>query len=95
MKRYQLFGEHNGISIYGETVTDALLHAGEIPTGGKMVGREYQSGPPLFITKILGEEDVTQSQRGDRDFRRVVIEDKEGIRSSIDVEVFPELQKVR
>jgi len=95
MKKYQLFSEYSDNEIYGDTLIDALLHAGLIPRPSTFKDGRPLPTPPLEITKIIGVEDVSDSTRGNIKFHRVLIEDSKGIRKSIDAkELTTTIEKV-
>ena len=85
MKRFKLFNEFNGASIYGEKLHEAVIHA-EIKTVGRY-DKDLQvvvDQKILDIKKTLGYRDTENSTRGNEKYLSVVVELKDGKRTSID-----------
>ena len=85
MKKYQLFSEFNDKEIYGDSLSDAILHArlrrcDTWDRDNQCVIR----GESIIIAAVVGTEDTTSSTRGDYKFERVVVELRGGERISID-----------
>lgn len=93
MNKYQLFSEHKNCELYGASAADALTRAGAIPQADKYIPPEesgkyygdkpicaYEPRPDITINAILGEEDVSSSRRGDKQYQRIICDTSEGVR---------------
>ena len=85
MKKFKLFSEFKEKTIYGTTLADAVQHA-TIRTAGsydrelqKVVDQEI-----IYIDKILGYDDTSQSTRGGKEYETVIVQTVDGKRLSID-----------
>ncbi len=62
MNKYQLYTEHNNITIYGDNINDAVLRANPLPQADEHLRDDqgnwipkYRSRPALTIIKIIKE----------------------------------------
>jgi len=84
MKKYTLFSEFNFKKIYGEDLSDAVLHCGTLNLQSRFDGKAIVNGKQLIIKKVLCYENVEGIKRGYDRFERVVVELDDGKRIAID-----------
>ena len=86
MKKYQLFSEHNNITVYGEDINDAINRANPLPQSDEHLRDDngnwmpkYKPRPPLQIKKILGELPERAGTRGgNKNHKSLLVELEDG-----------------
>jgi len=86
MKKYQLFREWNDREIYGDDFKDALKRAGTLrrQNGYDCANEQPILGEEIYISEVVGREDVSNSKRGDYSFERLIVDTATGERIAID-----------
>lgn len=84
MKKYELFREWERKEIYGENLSDAIMHAGSLSRPGRYEDKKFFPGEKMKVERVLGLEDTSTGTRGNKVFMRAVVEFDDGTRESID-----------
>lgn len=74
MKKFTLFSEFCEISLYGRDLADAVARTKELRKPPQVIAGNIIESEPIFIDRIIGYEDVSNSTRGNNNFIRLIAE---------------------